>query len=302
MSAKHSTPLTDLAQGHSNKKWVAQEFLTALRAIPSTHIMFGELESGKLKAPMSHSDGRKLTWQTKLATMVENIVNSPSSRSDCWLVPCDESHYHTIKMSTTGSLGKFRAHKVVKAVFDVNTYDNAKDDETKSQLCHRCSAGYGEIKKDLVCINPYHTYYQTAKFNQRMKGCKFACAATCPHEVKCIFTWRQEELNAMTDMKAEEKAPYLGKPKACYNVTPLPSLCSHTPTCRHIMTPEDRKDEKVETPPTTPSATSSSKKDTTRRYAMDMSDAIMASYSTSTTTTSSSTSASTGSKRLRKED
>ena len=169
---------------------VHAELLALLRAAPADHPMFSELKEGTLCMPLvQHADARKLSWPKKLASIASEVVNKPQSRLDCWFVPASKADgYHETKISATGSTGKYRTHRMLRALYDPTAWQIVNDRDTEQHAVHRCGRGKAASKDGPACINPHHVCFADCSFNQDTKGCKYGAAFLCRHQPRCIWT------------------------------------------------------------------------------------------------------------------
>jgi hypothetical protein len=168
---------------------VEAELLALLESIEPTHSMFGELCEGILRMPREDSvDGRKLTWPKKLRALAKDVVNSPISINDCWFVLSNKDDgYHETKISTTGSTGKYRTHRMLRVLCQPAAWCIVNDRTTADHAIHRCGRGKAAGKNAATCINPYHVCFADCSTNQDTKGCKYGAAFLCPHTPCCIW-------------------------------------------------------------------------------------------------------------------
>jgi hypothetical protein len=151
--------------------------------------MFGELEEGTLRMPRkAHHDARKLTWPKKLAAIAGEVINAPPSTNDCWYVPASKlDGYHETKISATGSTGKYRTHRMLRALYDPTAWTIVNDRKIEDHALHRCGRGKASAKGEPACINPHHICFADSAVNQDTKGCKYGAAFLCPHNPRCIW-------------------------------------------------------------------------------------------------------------------
>jgi hypothetical protein len=220
-------PLRDIANNNRSRvQWAAREIQTKLNAFLTTNpAALGNIEDKRLKMPRSHSDGRVETWEKKLAHILTNLDNRPTSSADCWLVECPEADTSGYPMFKINPKTKYRIHRVLHCIYNPTEYVRVQSNDQSLHLSHRC--GWGKVSKTsrLVCVSPYHVLYLPGATNQDHKGCKYGCAATCPHAGFCVWTWRDT-----------------GKPKPCFNQNPMPAQCTCTPQCSHSIQAEDDDD------------------------------------------------------------
>jgi len=217
-------PLRDAASNdRSPVQWIAKEMQNNLNALlTAVPASLGAIENKKLKMPRSNSDGRVETWEKKLAHIIDKLKNSPADAADCWLVECPEADTSGYPMFKINGKTKYRTHRVLHCVYNPNEHGRVQNNDKTLHLSHRC--GWGKVSKTsrLVCINPYHVVYLAGATNQDHKGCKYGCAALCPHAGFCVWTWRDT-----------------GKPKPCFNQTPMPAQCNCARKCSHEIQADD---------------------------------------------------------------
>jgi len=221
-------PLHDLAKNnHSRVQWMGIEMegkLDAfLTAIPNA---LGAIEDKKLKMPRSDSDGRKETWEKKLAHIIGELKNRPADAGECWLLECPTSDTSGYPMFKINPKTKYRVHRVLHCIYNPQEHNRVESSDITLHLSHRCGWGKSSSSSRYVCVSPHHVVYHQAGINQDHKGCKYGCAAICPHNGFCLWTWRDT-----------------GKQKPCFNLPQLPLACQCVPRCTHIIQPDDNNDE-----------------------------------------------------------
>lgn len=193
--------------------------MSLLNSVPASHQLFGEVsENGKLRLPR-HSDmndRRKASWPRLFARLARRLVNKPTSIDDCWYIPATkEDGYHEIKLSASGSRGKFRTARALRVFIELSRYDDVDHRNDSLVAIHRC--GHGKAlsgKGGPACVNPYHIYFGSQKVNIDTAGCRYGAGWLCPHNPKCLFTWLDTGLTK----------PCLNEPsEGCK----CPRLCSH---------------------------------------------------------------------------
>jgi hypothetical protein len=161
-------------------------------------LIIGPLKSGKLRMPLHSSDARLRTWYKTISVLDDSVTNSPTSADDCWFIECNTGDgYPMVKLS--GNADKFKITRLLWVLMHPEDYGKvAKDCDDKWHLAHRCGRGKAQVelkngkktaKGNKACINPAHLVLVDCKTNQDHKGCKYGCAALCPHMPKCLFTW-----------------------------------------------------------------------------------------------------------------
>jgi len=200
----------------SGTAFVEEVLLGLLAKLPDSHKMIGPLEDGILRAPRTGDKGTQLSWTKRLRRLARDTVNRPTSVEWCFLVPANKKDgYHEMKLSTTGSKGKYRTARALHVLVEPDTYRAVNLRTTTVHAIHRCLGGKAPRKGAPCCINPFHIYLDTAQTNIDTHGCKYGAAYLCPHSPICVFT------DAET-----------GEPLPCLNATANPGPCTHTPSCK----------------------------------------------------------------------
>lgn len=222
-------PLHDKANNpRSRVHWIAQEMEAKLNTFLQVNPgALGTIEDKKLRMPRSDSDGRKETWEKKLAHLIDGLENRPANANECWLMECPAADTSGYPMFKINNKTKFRVHRVLHCIYNPNEWNRVQSGDVTLHLSHKC--GWGKVSKAsrLVCVNPHHVQYLVGLTNQDHKGCKYGCAALCPHNGFCVWTWRDT-----------------GKLKPCFNLPALPANCTCVPKCAHTVQPDE--DEKSE--------------------------------------------------------
>jgi len=174
------------------QKYVVRKLSSLWKQMPPDHPIFGSIHDGLLRLPREKQkdDRRRASWPKKLMAIGMQVLNNPTSRTDCWFVPATKKDgYHEIKISKDGSRGKYRTHRVLRIFVEHDKYDIVNNRDTSLHAAHRCGRGKAAAKGGNCCINPYHVHFTNCITNQSHKGCMFARTnIDCPHRPKCIKT------------------------------------------------------------------------------------------------------------------
>jgi len=212
---------------HSRIQWLAKEMETKLNAfLVANPGALGPIEDKKLKMPRSDSDGRIETWEKKLAHVIDSLRNRPTNNTECWLIDCPTADTSGYPMFKINKKTKYRVHRVLHCIYNPAEFNRVQTGDVTLHLSHKCGWGKVSQTSQLVCVSPHHVQYLGAGTNQDHKGCKYGCAATCPHNGFCVWTWRDT-----------------GRLKPCFNQPTLPPNCACVPRCTHTIQP-DNDDEK----------------------------------------------------------
>jgi len=182
------------------------------------HEMFAPLADGKLVMPKQATDGRSLTWHKTILTVAKKIVNTPTSDMDCWFVQANHGRPksdHITKLSADGSKNKWFTVRILYVILHPDEHSKVNNRDTQKDLycLHRCGKGKGSP----LCINPNHIKLSTTKQNRHDERCGHGCHALCPHNPKCVFTWKDTGLQ-----------------KLCLNKKTYNSeTCNCVPKCSH---------------------------------------------------------------------
>jgi len=171
----------------------------SLDSVETSNPMFGPLSDGELQMPISSNDGRVLTWNKTIASLAGKVCNEPHDEDDCWFVEANHSSTgntkdkrdHMTKLSKNGSKNKWSSHRILYLILHPDKHAILNDRSENKRLClHVCGHGKAVTSNGCLCINPYHIKLGDAKQNRHDERCGHSCRALCPHDPKCVFTWR----------------------------------------------------------------------------------------------------------------
>ena len=200
--------------------WIENRLMSLLPTSPELQQLVSDRAHGPTCAhPIgdpSKEKGKKGTWIGKMIILAKEMIPSPKSDEECWLVISKESTLEfKVGSEVNGGQKNYGTYIVLYALLKKTTRWLYPETRKSDQHNHTCSHGWKAAGKDgLICVNPFHIKIGRAKTNRDDEGCRYGALPLCPHDPKCVF------LN-----------PETGETLPCLNIATHVPICTHTPKC-----------------------------------------------------------------------
>lgn len=196
---------------------IKNELERIVTAIPRNSRIIGPLNGLLIRAPLTATDGRVLTWSKLLNSTIKVRIEKTAVKfglvpelDGCWFIEKtsvnDSNNYVGVNFSKSGSSHKLGIHRVLYQALhpDVNVSDssggmvaahrsvvNVQDFELTK---YRCRNGMCTTRTPYNCVNPHHIVWVSQAVNVSHAGCANATTELCIHTPKCLFISRETGL------------------------------------------------------------------------------------------------------------
>ena len=203
---------------------VWQRFEALYRVAPH-HDLFGNCESGRIRAPfrLPGGKGAATSWWLRTNSLADSIAKRMGTQitpGSCWILDRQDTSIQRKDPDAhkAVTLANYKHHRLL-AFLRSGTEQSWSDFRSGVPVLHFCHNGFSKGRRE-GCVNGVeHGLFGTALENNAQRGCAGLDRQRCPGHMgeKCLYVWLSGE--------------NLGVPRPCLNMVNRPELCAHEKKC-----------------------------------------------------------------------